>query len=216
MRNAILKAIVSAFLLLSLCGTTIAYSQTDNAFSTVGVAIKETSLGNLTADAIRKATNADIAIVPAGLFKETSIPVNKMKSVNPASFLQYPDDLIVTITLTGDQIRQALERSVSLYPQKNMGFLQVSGLTFAFNPTAPRGQRVGSIKINGKDLQPGNKYTVGMTQPFAKGGYGYFVIWGSNQANIVESGKTVREAVMAFISSDDITRCLKLDRILIG
>ena len=50
---------------------------------------------------------------------------------------------------------EALENSVSYYPESNGRFLQVSGITFAFNPTNEKGSSVGqcSVCVQGKPLQ---------------------------------------------------------------
>ena len=44
--------------------------------------------------------------------------------------------------MTGEQVVQALENSVSKYPAHEGRFAQLSGVTFGFDPTKPSGQRV--------------------------------------------------------------------------
>lgn len=46
------------------------------------------------------------------------------------------------ILLSGDQVLQALENGVSQYPKLEGRFPQVSGVTFAFDPKKPPGQRI--------------------------------------------------------------------------
>lgn len=46
------------------------------------------------------------------------------------------------ITLTGKQILEALENGVCMYPKLEGRFPQVAGVSFAFDPNKPPGQRV--------------------------------------------------------------------------
>jgi hypothetical protein len=171
-------------------------------------------LGNVTTDAIRKAAGSNIAFLPAGSFKEIVVSVNNIASLNTVSLLQYPDDLITIRTLTGSQILKALERSVSLIPQKNKGFLQVSGMSFKYNPKAAKGSRVTSVTINGKPLVQNKSYSAAMTQPFSNGGYGYFIIWGKSKDNVKETGKTISDAVKSFVTNINPSDYKDMNRII--
>lgn len=123
------------------------------------------------ADALRDFTNADGAFMPAGLLKET------LNKDDLATIIQYPTDEVVVLTLSGEQIRQAFERSVSLYPQANKSFLQISGFEVTFRKAGPPNQRIVSVTASGSPLQDGRTYSVAMPSLLAKGGLGYFKIW---------------------------------------
>jgi 2',3'-cyclic-nucleotide 2'-phosphodiesterase (5'-nucleotidase family) len=120
---------------------------------------------------MRAAANADIAFLPAGVLKPG------FKSGDLSKMLQFPTDDVVVVTLTGAQIRQALERSVAMAPSPNPGFLQVSGLTIVYSPSSPPNRRIVSVSVSGTDLQPGRDYRVVMPGTLARGGLGYFTIW---------------------------------------
>eukprot|EP00930_Biecheleria_cincta_P067348 TRINITY_DN5387_c0_g1_i2.p2 TRINITY_DN5387_c0_g1~~TRINITY_DN5387_c0_g1_i2.p2 ORF type:complete len:161 (-),score=36.39 TRINITY_DN5387_c0_g1_i2:46-528(-) len=64
--------------------------------------------------------------------------------------------------MTGEQLAQVLQNSVSQYPRLEGRFLQVSGVTFDFNPTAPAGERLvdESIKVGGQLLDRGRCYRI--------------------------------------------------------
>jgi hypothetical protein len=81
------------------------------------------------------------------------------------------------VKLTTAQVREALERSVSLYPQANTSFLQLSGFEATFNKNAAEGHRLTSITVNGSPLSNSATFLVAMPSNLAKGGYGYFKIW---------------------------------------
>lgn len=51
-------------------------------------------------------------------------------------------DPLVMLEVTGNIIYQALENSVSAYPILEGRFLQVSGISFAFDPSKPPNSRV--------------------------------------------------------------------------
>jgi 2',3'-cyclic-nucleotide 2'-phosphodiesterase (5'-nucleotidase family) len=192
--------VISIALLYISCA---AMSQTT--LSTLGMQTQETGLGDLATDALRASTGAQISFIPAGSFKEASVPADRIKYADVNSFLQYSDDSINVMDLTGAQIVKALERSVSLYPQKNMGFLQVSGLTFSFNPKAPRGSRISSVTLDDKTkINPNSRYRVATTHPFANGEYGYFIIWGKDKDKITDSGVSISAAVSNYIAKTDL------------
>ncbi|MFX8653254.1 5'-nucleotidase C-terminal domain-containing protein, partial [Acinetobacter baumannii] len=75
-----------------------------------------------------------------------------------ASQVQYATDTVNVVTLTGSQIRSALERSVSLFPTESPAFLYVSGISFSFNPSSPAEKRLTEVRVNGSELEPGRKY----------------------------------------------------------
>lgn len=141
------------------------------------------------ADILRQFAGTDAAMIAAGLLNKN------FDQDNLASLIQYPTDGIVVVNLTGSEIRQALERSVSLYPQPNPSFLQLSGIEATFSKSAPIGQRIISASINGSKLDEKKTYTVAMPESLGQGGSGYFKIWDTSK--IAKSfDKTTVESVL--------------------
>jgi 2',3'-cyclic-nucleotide 2'-phosphodiesterase (5'-nucleotidase family) len=130
------------------------------------------------ADEIRSAAGADAAFIGAGFLKDN------FSKDDLSTMLQYPTDEVVVLNLSGDQIRQALERAVSLYPQANQSFLQISGIDVTFKKSAAPNSRIVTVSIGGNPLSLTNTYTVAMPSLLAKGGLGYFKIW--EQAKIAK------------------------------
>ena len=172
--------------------------QSSSPLTSVGVQTQETSLGDLIADAVRAAAGTPIAIIPAGGLREITIPAGAIPTSEIVKCLQYPNDEVAVITLTGGQLLKALERSVSIYPQKNMGFLQVSGLTFSFDPSAQKESRVKSASIGAEGVAPNRSYRVATTKPLADGAYGYFTIW--KDATLEMKAKTISQAATDFLA----------------
>lgn len=191
--------IVSLAFTLSLGMLARADVNLQSPLSSTSVQVQETSLGDLVADAVREGVRAPIAFVPAGSFKEISLPKGSTDSADIMKCLQYPDDKIAILRLTGDQVLQALERSISINPQKNMGFLQVSGLTFKFDSSAARGSRVSDVEVGKQKLDASRVYDVAMPAPFADGAYGYFTVWGKQKP--MASSNTMSKAVTDFLNS---------------
>ena len=189
---AVLILMVSAVAMVS------ADVQSPADLSSVGCQTQETSLGDLMADAIRASANTQIALIPAGGFREVTIPKGAVKIADVLKCLQYPDDQIAIMKLTGAQLLKALERSVSIYPQRNMGFLQVSGLTLAFDPSSSKDSRIKSVAVGGEQLSPDQSYRVATTKPLADGAYGYFTIWGNEYRQMKD--KTIAQAATDFLA----------------
>jgi hypothetical protein len=137
------------------------------------------------ADLIRSFANADGAFLAAGLVKQD------YSRDNLASLLQYQTDEIVIVSLTGAQIKQAFERSVSFYPQPSASFLQISGfeVTFAKNPDA--NPRVITVTVGGSRLDESHTYTVAMPSSLGRGALGYFKIWDKSKITKTFTGQTV-------------------------
>lgn len=124
------------------------------------------------ADVLRDYASADGAFLAAGLVKS-----GYQKSDDLSALLQYPSDELVVVTITGAQVKQALEQALSLYPDKNSGFLQISGFEVTFSKSAPSGQRVLSVRSNGASLEESKNYRIAMPSSLGRGGLGYFKLW---------------------------------------
>lgn len=88
----------------------------------------ETAIGNLCADAFRNVLDADVAMINGGGIR-ADIPVGNITYNCLGKVLPYGNSAC-TAYMTGAQIADALELSVSYLPLENGGFMQVSGLTF--------------------------------------------------------------------------------------
>ena len=133
-----------------------------------GGAVKDTPLGNLTADALRSQTGTDIAFQPQGFISQSIYPGN-IKGADIFQALPYGFDQqsglglkLVTFSTSGMSIIAGLEFAVYYLPYSEDFFLQGSNISFAYNLSAPPGARVdySTITINGRPLNPSGTYTV--------------------------------------------------------
>jgi 2',3'-cyclic-nucleotide 2'-phosphodiesterase (5'-nucleotidase family) len=148
-----------AAILLSLACT--AFGSPDSESSGHGQAI---------ADEIRAAAGTTIAWIPGAMLEDEA-------KGDLSSYLKFGTDEISVVKLTGEQIKTALERSISLYPTPNPSFLQVSGLEISFSKSAPADSRIRTVLVDGAELNPKATYEVAMPITIARGGLGYFTVW---------------------------------------
>lgn len=160
-----------------------------------GVGERSNPAAQTIVEAMRSATGADLALLGAAFFNESaSVPSTGFGADDLIKALAHPDDEVVVLSLRGEQILQALERALELYPQKNNAFLQISGAEVRFDPKAEPGKRVVSVNIAGGKLDPNRVYKTATTAPMARGALGYFRIW--NRDQITQStGRTLADAI---------------------
>lgn len=141
------------------------------------VRTKETNLGNLIADgmlyAAQKAgTKAVIALQNGGGIRE-SINEGPITLGEVLGVLPFNNDL-VTITLTGQEIKDAMENGVSKTPTADGRFPHVAGMKFYYDSTKPANERVLRIEVKNGDkyvpLDLQASYEVATNAFTAKGG----------------------------------------------
>ncbi len=135
------------------------------------VRTKETNLGNLSADAVKAASGADVAFVNGGGIR-VDIQPGDITYGRVAELFPF-GNIIQVKRITGEDLLGMLEHSVSGYPAAQGAFLQVSGLTFAFDPAQPVGSRVFDAKVGGNELDKSSEYAVAINDFMAIGGDGY-------------------------------------------
>lgn len=80
---------------------------------------------------------------------------------------------LVTMTLTGDQLKRVLEQQ---WQQDRPRFLQISGFTYTWDDSRPAGDRVLSLqKADGTPIDPQASYTVTANSFIAAGGDNFTV-----------------------------------------
>ena len=162
---------------------------------------QETNLGDLCADAYRLVSGADIGVVNGGGIR-AAIPAGDITFEQIISVHPFGNALCV-VEATGQQILDALEKSVSKLPDENGGFWQVSGLTFTVDMSVPstvvvddKGnfvevsgeRRVKDVKVGGEDLDPAKTYTLAS--------HNYMLKSGGDGFNMFINDKLLQDEVM--------------------
>ncbi|MGA2401132.1 MAG: bifunctional UDP-sugar hydrolase/5'-nucleotidase [Syntrophobacteraceae bacterium] len=149
----------------------------------------ESDLGDVVTDAMREASDAQIAFQNGGGIR-ADIPKGPITLEAVFTALPFEDDL-VSMDLTGEQIMELLEKSVL---SENM--LQVSGMQIVYDLSKPAGEKAVSVKVAGKPVEPRTTYKVVTNDFLASGG---------NQFNIFKKGRNIsvgppqRDAVADYI-----------------
>lgn len=127
----------------------------------------ESDLGDWMADCLRSWAKTDVAFQNSGGIRAdlSAGPVTWRDIFDLMPF----DNYVATMSLQGSQIQNILEHAVS----GDQGIIQVSGLSFQYNPRAKSGHRVLSISVNGSPLISSASYSAATLNFLAEGGDGY-------------------------------------------
>jgi len=136
-----------------------------------GARQQETNLGNMVADIVRETTGAQVALINGGSLRtglnKGEITFRQVHAVLP--FNNY----LVAVKMSGELLWQALEHGVSGVERGEGRFPQVSGMSFDFDRRLPAGQRIVSVRVQGRPLDRQQEYTVATLDFIASGGDGY-------------------------------------------
>jgi hypothetical protein len=137
--------------------------------------LRDTPLGNLITDALRKKGKTEIGVTSLGL---TSQKIYAGPIVGADVFRAIPFGFdpatglglkLVKMRIQGDALLMGIETTLSFLGLSEDYFLQFSGMKFDYDATQPVGERVklSSIRIGGKRFDPSAMYSVTMDEGFA-------------------------------------------------
>ncbi|MEM1196010.1 MAG: bifunctional UDP-sugar hydrolase/5'-nucleotidase [Pseudomonadota bacterium] len=156
--------------------------------------IEESTLGNLFADIYRDVASADIGFVHAGSLRK-DLPQGVVRRVDLLDVYPFVDS-IIKMRLTGRQLREVLEQSLTL----ERGLLQVSGLELQYDLTRPIGDRVVAFKVAGREIGPGDSVTIALAEFLAEGGDLYTTF--AEAERLGTFGKVSDQIIAHFAKSD--------------
>ncbi|MCU1383921.1 MAG: hypothetical protein JWL71_2618 [Acidobacteria bacterium] len=161
----------------------------------------ETNLGNLVADAMRADAKSDIAITNSGSIRGDRIypagPLTRRRLLEIHPF----ENVICVLKLTGRVVLDTLNYGVSSLPTANGRFPQVSGVTLTVDPSAPLGNRVRDVKVNGQPLDLGKSYSVAIADFLLKQGDGYTTFVGQPVLIGPEAGDMISAALEKYVAA---------------
>ncbi|MFD2706331.1 5'-nucleotidase C-terminal domain-containing protein [Salibacterium lacus] len=142
----------------------------------------ETKLGNLITDGMlakaKEYNEETTAALQNGGGIRTSIDQGPITNGEIISVLPFGNTL-ATMEITGAELKEALEHSVSQVPEENGGFLHVSGMRYTYDSSNEAGNRVQSVEMeeNGSytPVKDDEQYVIATNAFTAKGGDGYEV-----------------------------------------
>ncbi len=147
----------------------------------------ETNLGDISADSMRWATGADIALLNGGALR-ASIKKGEVTYGDIIAVFPFSNDICI-IEATGQQILDALEWGSRAVPGETGAFLHPSGLTYEIDSTIETPckaneqgmmseisgkRRVSNVKVGDEPIDPAKVYTVtGIGFTLLKNGDGF-------------------------------------------
>ena len=164
------------------------------------VRAEESSMGNLIADALRAATGADIALMNGGSIRGDRTYDAGTKLTRRDILTELPFGNVTVLTeLPGTQVLLALENAVSQVEKGAGRFVQVSGMSFAFDPSAEVGKRVSEVMVAGAPLEADKLYKVAVNDYILGGGDGFAALGGGRIITNAGGGNLMANDVMAYI-----------------
>jgi 2',3'-cyclic-nucleotide 2'-phosphodiesterase (5'-nucleotidase family) len=156
---------------------------------------EETNVGNLITDVMRARLHADVAVMNAGGIRGNQVlPAGSLTKRDINALLPFLN-VLVMLEIPGAVLADVLERSVALYPREFGGFLQVSGLSFVFDPSRRAGQRVVRVLVGGQPLDLARRYRVATNSYTAAGGDGYAMLGSAKPLVFPQDGPGLAETL---------------------
>ncbi|WP_420791595.1 bifunctional metallophosphatase/5'-nucleotidase [Enterovibrio qingdaonensis] len=148
---------------------------------------RESNIGNLVADMMRDAGNADIAMMSSGSIR-VDLNQGPVTLENVMNVFPFTDKLAV-VSISGKQVKELLEYSYTL----PYGLAQFSGIEATYESRKPAGERLLTLHINGKKVDDAKQYSVATYSYAASGGDGYHVF---AKGTPVSQGKLVMDVLI--------------------
>ena len=162
----------------------------------------ETAIGNLIADAMRQGVDADVAVTNGGGIRgdktyDAGFTLTRRDIQTELPF----GNRTVKLQVTGTQLLAALEHGVSKVEEGAGRFPSTSGIAMTWSRGAAPGERVKSVTVNGKPLDPAANYTVATNDFLAKGGDGYTVFTQAKTLIDADAARYMASMVMDFVAA---------------
>jgi 2',3'-cyclic-nucleotide 2'-phosphodiesterase (5'-nucleotidase family) len=135
---------------------------------------QESPLANLVLDACRDYWDVDVALINSGALRGSLGP-GVITLADLYKSLPF-EGTVVLAKITGSLLVEVLKKSGKFWgdPQRNNGFLQVSGLTARFfQINSNLSLDIDSIRVGGKALEMDKEYTLAVERYLFSGGDGY-------------------------------------------
>ena len=162
---------------------------------------QECSMGNLIADAMlaRVADQGVSVAIQNGGGIRASIDVGQVTMGDVLTVLPF-QNMLSTFEVTGAVLVEALENGVSQVEEGAGRFLQVAGMTFAFDAAAPAGSRVSDVMIGGAPVDMEKAYGVVSNNYVRNGGDGYAMF--KTAAKAYDFGPDLADVTAEFLAAN--------------
>ena len=162
---------------------------------------RECAMGNLIADAMLarvKGQGIDVAIQNGGGIR-ASIDAGEVTMGEVLTVLPFQNTLS-TFKVSGATLIEALENAVSQHEEGAGRFLQVSGMSYAFDLAQPVGSRVSDVMIGDAPIDPEKVYGVVSNNYVRNGGDGFAMF--KTAADAYDFGPDLADVTAEFIAAN--------------
>ncbi|MFK8050694.1 MAG: bifunctional UDP-sugar hydrolase/5'-nucleotidase [Halioglobus sp.] len=167
---------------------------------------EESDVGNLFADILRHTMDTQIGLINPGALRR-DLPQGRIRRVDLLDVFPFKDHM-VKMTLTGKQLRELLEQSLTL----ERGMLQVSGLRVAYDLRRPEGHRVVSVHVGVVPMESNTEYDIATIDVVAQGGDLYGT---ARQAtNVVRSDREFTDVLEEYFTDRSLVKIPRRGRLL--
>ncbi|MEG9326961.1 bifunctional UDP-sugar hydrolase/5'-nucleotidase [Salinimicrobium catena] len=131
---------------------------------------------------------------------------DEVKSEDVYKLLPHPAK-IITLELSGEQIKATLEQSAAnINPKDKLktvgGLIQTSGISYELDFTKPIGQRISDLKVNGQEIEPSRSYTVATHSGMLNGIHNYTEF--KKGKNLEKTGKPLNEFIVEQLKKNEV------------
>jgi 2',3'-cyclic-nucleotide 2'-phosphodiesterase (5'-nucleotidase family) len=165
---------------------------------------------------MRAFTHADVAVTNGGGIRGGKVypPGSTLTPRDVLTELPF-DNRVLTIDISGADLRRALENGLSQLPNPGGRFPQVAGLTIEADASRPAGNRVVSIKVGDAQLDEHNIYRLATNDFMARGGDGYSMFRDAKPLLSALDAPLLSNTVIAYIQALGIVRSTVDGRIML-
>lgn len=163
----------------------------------------EAAFGDLVADALRHAAEAEIGLMNGGGIRGNRTYPADSELTRRDVLTELPfGNTSVLVKITGAQVLAALENGVSELGRSAGRFPQVSGITVTVDAAAPPGKRVTSVRVGEAPLDPARTYSVAANNFMLAGGNDYGMLADGRTLVGATDGTLVANVVMSYIRAN--------------
>ena len=162
----------------------------------------ENAFGNLVADAMRIAVGADIGLTNGGGIRGDTVYAAGSDITGKLVLTELPfGNKTVKLALSGARIREALEHGIGEVESGSGAFPHVSGLSFSFDASRPKGKRIVEVAIGGVPMDDDKTYTLATNDFLARGGDRYTMFEAAERRIDAKDGSFMAAQVMEFVET---------------
>ncbi|MGX7706791.1 bifunctional metallophosphatase/5'-nucleotidase [Methylobacterium sp. Gmos1] len=183
----------------------VALGRVTNALDTRTEAVRrsETAFGDLVADALRHAAQAEIGLMNGGGIRGNRTYPADSELTRRDVLTELPfGNTSVLVQITGAKVLAALENGFSEIGRSAGRFPQVSGMAVTVDPAAPVGKRVVAATVGEAPLDPARTYLVAANNFMLSGGNDYGMLAEGRTLVGATDGTLVANVVMSYIRAN--------------